>query len=255
MIEPLLEICTDADALAARAAALIVQSARDAVARRGRFLFVLAGGSTPEKTYKLLAEPERRAAIEWTETFIFFGDERFVAPDNPASNFGMARRALLSKVPTPEVQVLAVPTAEQSAGAAAAAYSRELGQVFCQASDSLPAPRFDLVLLGLGDDGHTASLFPGKPALNEQRRWVTASPPGVLPPPVERITMTFPLLNAARQVVFLVAGEKKAEVVRKILESDPGREQYPAARIAPIDGTLTWLLDRTAASRLRPRSL
>jgi 6-phosphogluconolactonase len=166
----------------------------------------------------------------------------------------MARRALLSKVPIPPTQVLAVPTAEQSAAAAAAAYSHELAQVFGQAPDSWPAPRFDLVLLGLGDDGHTASLFPGKPATQVHDRWVTASPPGVLPPPVERITMKFPLLNAARQVVFLVAGAKKADVVSEILKKAPGRAQYPAAGIAPVDGTLTWLLDRAAASRLHQKS-
>jgi len=251
MTERQIEICTDANALATRAAALIVEAARDAIVHRSRFLFVLSGGSTPEMTYRLLAEPGRRAAIEWTKTFVFFGDERFVAPEDPASNFGMARRALLSKAPIPPAQVLAVPTAEQSAPAAAAAYSRELGQVFHQPPDSLPMPRFDLVLLGLGDDGHTASLFPGKPALKVQDRWMTASPPGVLPPPVERITMTLPILNAARQVVFLVAGEKKASVVKEILEETPALEKYPAAGIAPVAGTLTWLLDRAAASRLR----
>jgi 6-phosphogluconolactonase len=250
MPDPLLEICTDAAALAARAAPLIVQSARDAVAQRGRFLFVLAGGSTPEKTYRLLAQPERRSAIEWTKTFFFFGDERFVPPDDPASNFGMAQRALVSKVPVLPEQVLAVPTGEKSAAAAAAAYSREVGRVFNQPPDSLPVPRFDLVLLGMGDDGHTASLFPGQPATRVRDRWIADSPPGVLPPPVERISMTFPLLNAARKVMFLVAGEKKANVVQEILEGAPGREKYPAAEIAPTAGTLTWVLDEAAASRL-----
>ena len=253
MTEPRIEICTDAEALAERAAALIIEAAREAVTHRGRFLFVLAGGSTPEKTYRLLAGPERCHAIDWAKTVIFFGDERFVPPEDPASNFGMSNRALLSKIAIPPAQVLAVPTAEKSSAAAAAACSRELGRVFNQAPDSLPLPRFDLVLLGLGDDGHTASLFPGKAALHVHDRWVTASPPGVLPPPVERITMTFPVLNAARQIVFLVAGGKKAAVVREILDESPGVEKYPAAGIVPVNGTLTWLLDRTAASQLSPR--
>jgi len=250
MSEPRVEICSEAGALALRAAALAVEAAREAVAHRGRFLFVLSGGSTPEKLYRLLAEPEHRSAIEWTKTFVFFGDERFVPPDDPASNLGMAQRALLAQVPIPAAQVLAVPTGEKSSTTAAAVYSRDVGR---QAPDSLPIPRFDLVLLGLGDDGHTASLFPGKPALKVHDRWVTSSPPGVLPPSVERITMTFPVLNAARQVVFLVVGEKKAEVVREILERSAGAEKYPAARIAPVDGTLTWFLDQAAASRLAPR--
>jgi 6-phosphogluconolactonase len=162
----------------------------------------------------------------------------------------MARRALLSNVPIPATQVLAIPTTEISTEAAADAYSRELGRVFDQASDSLPMPRFDLVLLGLGDDGHTASLFPDKPALQVHDRWVTASPPGELPPPVERITMTFPILNAARQVMFLVAGKKKADVLHAILKGVAGGAKYPAAQIAPPEGTLTWLLDAGAASRL-----
>ena len=162
----------------------------------------------------------------------------------------MARRALLSNVPIPATQVLAIPTTEISTEAAADAYSRELGRVFDQASDSLPMPRFDLVLLGLGDDGHTASLFPGMPAVQVDDRWVTWSPPGVLPPPVDRVTMTLPLLNAAREIVFLVAGEKKANVLREILEENPAREKYPAAGIAPTGGSLTWLLDAAAASRL-----
>jgi 6-phosphogluconolactonase len=253
MSHPLLEICTDADALAARAAALVTTAASDAIRDRGRFTFVLAGGSTPAKTYTLLAEPARRAAIDWSKVFIFFGDERFVPPDDPASNYGMARRTLLSQVPIPAAQVFAVPTLEKTPTEAAAAYSRALAQFFKQVPESAPPPRFDLVLLGLGDDGHTASLFPDKAAAKAEDRWVTFSPPGVLPPPVDRITFTFPVLNAARQVAFLVAGENKADVLQEILEGNPGREKFPAAGIAPVEGTLTWLLDQTAASRLLPR--
>jgi 6-phosphogluconolactonase len=165
----------------------------------------------------------------------------------------MAQRSLLSRVPVVPSHVFRIPTEQASPTESAAAYSRELGRFFEQAADSAPAPRFDLVLLGLGDDGHTASLFPGKPATLVDDRWVTWSAPGILPPPVDRVTMTFPLLNAARRVVFLVAGEKKACVVQQILEEVPGRENYPAAGIVPAGGSLTWLLDEAAASRLTRR--
>ena len=141
-----------------------------------------------------------------------------------------------------------MPTLETSPAAAAAAYSLELARFFAQQPDSDPPPRFDLILLGLGDDGHTASLFPGQTAEHVQDKWVTWSPPGVLPPPVDRLTPTFPVLNSARHVVFLVAGEKKADVLKAILEGGPGSGKFPAARVAPSEGTLTWLVDEAAAS-------
>ena len=249
----IVEISPDADALAAAAAELVIRAARDAVEKRGRFTLVLAGGSTPEQAYSLLAAPARLAAIDWSKVFFFFGDERFVPPGDPASNYGMAQRSLLSRVPVAASQVFRIPAEMPSPAESAAVYSRELGRFFEQAPDSRPAPRFDLVLLGLGDDGHTASLFPGKPAVHVADRWMTWSPPGVLPPPVDRVTMTLPLLNAARHVVFLVAGTKKANVVREILEENPGREIYPAAGIMPAGGSLTWLLDEAAASCLTRR--
>jgi 6-phosphogluconolactonase len=244
------EICRDADALAATAAELVIGAARAAVQARGRFTLVLSGGSTPEKTYSVLARAERLATIDWSKVFVFFGDERYVPPGDPASNSGMAKRSLLARVPIAPSQVFRIPTEKSSPADSAIAYSRELGRFFEQAPDSASVPRFDLVLLGLGDDGHTASLFPGMPAVQVDDRWVTWSPPGVLPPPVDRVTMTLPLLNAAREIVFLVAGEKKANVLREILEENPAREKYPAAGIAPTGGSLTWLLDAAAASRL-----
>ena len=253
MYQRILEVCGDADALAVTAAGLLIRAARDAVRERGRFTLVLAGGSTPERAYSLLAGPERSGAIDWSRVFFFFGDERFVPPGDPASNYGLAQRSLLSRVPLASTQVFPIPTAEPSAADAADAYSRDLSRFFEQAPDSRPLPRFDLVLLGLGEDGHTASLFPGKPAVGVDDRWATWSPPGVLPPAVDRVTMTFPLLNAARHVVFLVAGENKANVLKEVLEEHPGRERYPAAGIAPVEGSLTWLVDARAACRLSPR--
>ena len=162
MTEPVLIRCEDPDVLAARAAAMVVQYAQEAVRERGQFRLVLAGGWTPAKTYRLLAEPVHAAAIEWPKTFIFFGDERLVPPDDPRSNFGMARHTLLAWVPVPAGQVLPVPTHWHTAAEAAVAYAGQLGEFFAAPPGSAP-PRFDLILLGLGDDGHTASLFPAPP--------------------------------------------------------------------------------------------
>ncbi len=247
-----LMICSDADSLAVRAAELIVVSAREAIGQRGRFTFVLSGGSTPEKTYRHLAKPENVALIDWANTWLFVGDERFVPYDDPASNFGMFQRSLLQSVPVPKANVFPVATECDSAELAARQYARTIAHFFEQDLGTSPPPSFDMLLLGLGDDGHTASLFPGKPALEVKNAWVTSSPQGVLPPPVERVTFTFPLLNQARQVLFLVAGEKKAEVVRTIIEDHPPISQAPAAGVQPESGSLTWLIDESAAKLLSP---
>ena len=245
-------VCEDGNALAQRAADLFQLEATTAIAARGRFVVALAGGSTPEKTYGFLSEPETAAKIVWDKIFCFFGDERLVAPDAPESNFGMARRTLLSRVPLPEANVIPVKTDLTTAADAAADYEQKIAAFFGAAPPQHP-PVFDLILLGLGDDGHTASLFPGKAALTVRDRWVAGTTPGVLPPPVDRITFTFPLINAARHVVFLVSGEKKADIARRVIQSDPVEQDYPAAHVMPTQGNLTWLLDKAAASRINPR--
>jgi ribulose-phosphate 3-epimerase len=246
--------------LAESAVELIVRTGREAIDQRGRFLLVLAGGSTPEKTYELLAEPQRASALDWTKTYVFFDDERLVPPDDPRSNYRMARRTLLERVPLPASQVFPIATAGMTAAQAAAAYVTQLARFFPEATGP-SLPRFDLILLGLGEDGHTASLFPGAAALQVQDAWVAGTPPGRLPPPVDRVTLTYPVLNAARQVAFLVAGQGKASVVRAVIEGEKGDcpplcdplcdwRRYPAAGIRPTDGTLTWLLDEAAAREL-----
>jgi 6-phosphogluconolactonase len=245
---PTVTISKNADALAATAADHILGAAQEAIRSRGRFTIALAGGSTPERTYTLLAQPDRASRIDWSKTFIFFGDERFVPHDDPRSNFGMAQRTLLSKAPIPAGQVFPIPTTGANAAAGAGAYTRTLEQAFSSALGGA-LPRFDMILLGLGDDGHTASLFPGAASLHEAKAWVTWSPPGTLPPPVDRVTFTFPLLNAARQVLFLVAGDKKAVPARDVLEGHPNVTERPAAGVRPTDGTVTWLLDEAAANR------
>ncbi len=240
-----IEVFADAEALAVAAADRIIAMARSSMAERGKFTLVLAGGSTPEKTYRLLAEPTRAQQIDWSRTEIYLGDERFVPHDDPRSNYGLARRTLLSQVPVPAEQVFPIPTDTPRTELAAAAYAETLKQRF-----HAIFPRFDLVLLGMGDDGHTASLFPGAAALHVCDVAVVASPPGVLPPPVDRVTLTFPALNAARHVLFLVAGTSKASALKDIIDNKADVRVRPAAGVLPTNGALTWLVDQAAASLL-----
>ena len=243
-------ITRDPQTLARLAAQMIAAAARAAIAQRQNFTLVLSGGTTPERAYALLGRTDVGTEVDWQRTMLFFGDERYVAASDPASNFGMARRTLIDRVGLPAANVFVMPTDAPSPAAGAKRYGEMIGSFFAVAPDSVP-PQFDLVLLGLGDDGHTASLFPGQPALQVKDTWVTSSPPGRLPPPVERMTLTFPILNRARQVLFLVAGEKKAEVIRAILDGAPTVDEYPAAGIRPVDGKFTWLLDEDAARLLK----
>jgi 6-phosphogluconolactonase len=252
MAEPVLIVCKDPDALATRAADVIIRSAQEAVRRRGRFTLVLSGGSTPEKTYSMLAQPALGADIDWSKTYLFFGDERFVPPDDVRSNYATARRSLLDRVAINDSNVFPVPTWGKSAAECAAAYDDDLAGFFATIRNGAP-PRFDLILLGMAEDGHTASLFPDSPALEVEDAWVAWTPPGALPPPVERITLTYPVLNAAREVLFLVAGAKKAAALRDVLEGDAPRVQRPAAGVKPTDGSLTWIVDEGAAMLLAPR--
>jgi 6-phosphogluconolactonase len=233
-----------AEQLAGRAADRILAAAGDAIRARGRFTLALSGGSTPEKTYTLLSSPPYATRLDWSRVYLFFGDERFVPHDDPRSNYHLANRSLISRAPIDDDHVFAIPTDTSSPSESAARYAQTMASFFGVAADG-PPPAFDLILLGLGDDGHTASLFPGKPALDEMKAWVTASPPGVLPPPVDRVTFTFPLINAARAVLFLVAGAGKAAVVKQVLEGGPA----PAASVRPA-GSLTWMLDEAAAGAL-----
>lgn len=209
-----------------------------AAAPSGRFSVALAGGRTPQPLHALLADPREpyRDALPWALTHVFFGDERSVPPDDPASNYGAARDALLSRVPLPPGNVHRI-RGEDDAGAAARAYEEELRRVLG------PAARLDLVLLGLGADGHTASLFPGSPALEERTRLVAA--PFVPSLGARRITLTLPALSAAARVVFLVSGAEKADALRRVLA---GAAELPAARVRPREGAALFLADRAAAA-------
>jgi len=235
----------DPTELADFAARVIVDAAEEAVKTRGRFMISLAGGSTPRATYERLAQSPLREQMPWAETWIFFGDERGVGPEHPESNFRMANAALISKVPIPATQVFRIRGEEGDPEAAAANYARTLSEVFGGRRGELP--RFDLILLGLGVDGHTASLFPGSPALKEVFRSVAAVHAGAASIP-QRFTLTFPVINAAATIMFLAAGAEKAKVVKAVLGEPVSA--LPAAMARPTDGRLVWLLDRGAASLL-----
>lgn len=237
-----LTVCADPAALAETAANLIVDAASEAVRERGRFLFCLAGGETPRATYKHLALPSFSDRIRWDRTWVFFGDERAVPPEHPESNYRMAYETLLSRVPIPATQIFRMRAEQADADGAAAAYAAELAEAVGTRRGQLP--RFDIVLLGLGVDGHTASLFPGSPVLREVFRPVAAVHVAAAQIP-QRLTLTFPVLNAAARVVFLVTGPEKAKIVRTVLSENA---MVPAALVRPTDGELIWLTDRAAAA-------
>jgi len=243
--KPETTIVDDPAALADTAARTVVQIATDAVKARRRFTVALAGGITPRTTYERLAASPLREQMPWDQTWVFFGDERGVPPDHPDSNYRMANAALLSKVPIPAAQVARIRGEAEDAEAAAAEYARVMTEVFGSRRGELPS--FDLILLGMGIDGHTASLFPGSPVLKEVFRPVAAVHAAAASIP-QRFTFTFPLINAAARVMFLVAGGEKAKVVKAVF-TEPGAG-LPASMVQPTNGRLTWLLDRSAAALL-----
>jgi 6-phosphogluconolactonase len=244
--KPEIVIAPDAETVASMAAQRIIDAAAAAIAARGRFTLALSGGRTPEATYAILAQANPPHAVDWSKTFLFFGDERFVPHDDARSNFAMAKRCLLTRAMIPVSNVFPIATDTESPAASAADYTRRLAEFFEVASGAQP-PALDLILLGLGDDGHTASLFPGAEALAEDQAWMTWSPPGVLPPPVDRVTMTYPLINAAHGVMFLVTGANKHEPLTEILQLRAKVPDRPAAGVRPTNGDLTWIIDHAAA--------
>ena len=237
----------DGEAVAQFAAREFVRRARAAIDACGAFKVALAGGATPRRAYELLAEPSLAQQVDWEATHIFFGDERPVPPDHADSNYRTALEALLGKVKIPEAQIHRMEGERSDLDTAATEYETTLSESFDLTVES-GLPRLDLVMLGMGEDGHTASLFPGTRALSETRAWVVAN--DVPQMETRRITMTFPVLNAARCVVFLVTGEEKAETLHAVLEGTHDPERLPAQLIAPGDGDLLWLVDRAAAARL-----
>lgn len=232
------DVRTLVEATAARLAAL----AAAAISDRGRFTWALSGGSTPAALYRRLADPDG-PRVAWEHTELFFGDERNVPPDHTDSNYRMAREALFEPAGVPASRIHRIE-AELGPAEAARRYGERLRAVF----GTEGWPRFDLVLLGLGTDAHTASLFPGTPAVRETTAWVVANPVPQLA--TERVTITRPILDAAREVWFLVNGASKTAALRRVLLGDEGIEEAPARAVAPHAGKLLWLVDEDAIAEL-----
>jgi 6-phosphogluconolactonase len=232
-----IRVFDDANALAHNAAEWLCALAS---AGRREFTVCLSGGSTPRRLYQLLAQPPIAPRFPWDRVHWFWGDERFVPHDHPDSNYRMAYEALFSHVPVPGARVHAIPTEGLSPGQAADEYEATLQRFYGAGKIAGGRPLFDVTLLGIGEDGHTASLFPGAPALEEARRWVVAVN-GARPEP--RITLTYPALNSSRDLAFLASGTAKSAIVRRARTGD---RSLPAARVVPA-GRLHWFTDRAAS--------
>ena len=240
-----IEVLATAADLFHGAAEEFARAARAAIGAQGRFAVALSGGSTPKGLYSLLAASY--ADFAWNRVFLFFGDERHVPPTDPESNYRMVEESLLTKIKPaiPAENVFRVPAENPDAAAAASDYEAQLRRFFELQPGEFP--RFDLILLGVGPDGHTASLFPDSPALDEQSRLVVAN--WVAKFNTHRITFTFPVLNRAAEVMFMASGAEKADMLRQVLEGK-NIPPLPSQRVQPSDGKLLWLLDEAAAAKL-----
>jgi 6-phosphogluconolactonase len=243
-MKPDIRVFPDPEELSRAAADLFIEQGAQAIRWRGRFLVALNGGNTPVRLFELLST-EFRDQVDWNHVHVFWGDERCVEPDDPGSSYGLAQELWLRQVPIPEANIHRVQ-GELDPHSAAQEYGRVL-QGF--ADKGLAWPRFDLVYLGMGEDGHTASLFPGSAIdTTEPVIPVTAQ---YQDRPANRVTLTPPVFNSARLIVFMVTGEKKAGTLAEVLSDRYNPAQYPAQRIRPNDGELIWLVDEEAASKLR----
>lgn len=246
-----IEVLPDAQRLADAVAHLFVSAASDAIDARGRFVVSLSGGSTPRSVYERLAAEPCASRVDWSRVHILWGDERCVPPDHESSNYRMALEALLDHVPVPQANVHRI-RGEDDPAEAALAYERLLRELLrtpIGPPQTAPGFRFDLVLLGLGEDGHTASLFPGSASLEVHDRWVVAD--YVRPVSMWRVSLTATVINAAAQVVFVVSGGAKAAIVRQVLEGPAQAHELPAQLIVPAAGHLLWFLDTAAAEGLQ----
>jgi 6-phosphogluconolactonase len=244
-----LHVVADAAQLAEQGAQVFAQRAAEAIARRGVFRVALSGGSTPRALYQRLATWKGTdGAIDWAHVQLFFGDERHVPPDHAESNYRMVKEALLTHAPIREANVHRIRTEMADAADAAANYEQAIRNAFQIHPHEWP--RFDLVLLGMGPDGHTASLFPDTPVLHERSR--VAAAVWVISMQIWRVTLTPPVLNHARAVLFLVGGEEKAATLRAVLEGPRDPDRLPAQLIAPSDGQVHWYVDAAAAAQLTP---
>ncbi len=244
VMKPEIRTHSSLEDLSRAAAECICEIAEEAIKERGIFTLVLSGGTTPRLLYEELAKEPYASRVDWQHTYLFWGDERCVPSDNPDSNFSLALQTLISKVDVPPSNIHRIPAATGSPKPVAAEYEttlREFFQATAAGDPSTSFPSFDLVLLGIGGDGHTASLFPGDAALEERTSWVVAVEGSSASPPVPRITLTFPVINEAKCVLFLVSGSNKLKVLQEIL-NNPHTATYPAAHVQPA-GKLLWFID------------
>ncbi len=237
-------IYDDKHTLSQHAAEYIMRIAKESIALHGRFTFALTGGTTPGEVYRLLASEPIQSQIDWQLVHIFWGDERCVPHNNPESNFYLAQEALLDNTAIPKSQIHPMPADQFDRDAASQAYTIEMQQAF--GTNGIPS--FDLIHLGMGPEGHTASLFPHQASLHEKHRLVM--PVSVPKPPPDRLTFTPPLLNAARNVLFLVTGSEKADALHAVLEGEYQPDEYPAQIVHPPNGDVVWMLDKAAAQNL-----
>jgi 6-phosphogluconolactonase len=242
-MRPRVRVFDDAENVAFAAACFLQEKAMEAIAVYGRCTVALAGGTTPRRVYELLAEEGFSIFVDWEKVHVFFGDERMAPPDSAESNYRMANEALLSRLPIPPENVHRIEGVGDAA-ANASAYESDMRALL----GDTRWPRLDLVLLGMGDDGHTASLFPYTAALDERRALVAAN--WVEKLGAWRVTLTAPAINAARHVLFLVTGAGKADRLREVLKGERDPARLPSQLIRPEDGTLEWFVDRAAAARL-----
>lgn len=246
MLNPayIIHTCPDLDALSQTGADYWLAQAQQSIAQRGYFYVALTGGATPQALYRLLAEPRRASQLDWSRIHLFMGDERYVPQNHPDSNFGMARRCFLDHIPIPPANLHPVPTDHPQAESAASTYAALLAQLIPDGGVGIP--QFDLIMLGMGEDGHTASLFPETEILAEQTKTVAA----VYVPKLAgwRISMTYPSLNQARQIMVLVSGANKAAVLAHVLQQGSAK-RYPIQGVEPV-GEMHWFIDQAAAAGL-----
>jgi 6-phosphogluconolactonase len=242
-----INLFNDTEALSQAAAEMVIATAQQAIRTRGRFAIALAGGSTPLRLYQLLADKPYHEQVPWPRVEFFWGDERTVPPDHPDSNFRMANEALLHKLVIPACNLHRMQGERADPHAAARDYEADLRRAFGLSSAEVPV--FDLILLGMGPDGHTASLFPRTAALNETTRWVVAN--HVPQKDTWRLTLSKPVINQAAKVLFLVAGADKAAVLAEVLDGPPDPERLPSQSIQPVGGELHWFVTADAAAQLQ----
>ena len=241
--KPNIEVAADGEELARRAADLFISTAREAIQARGRFYAALSGGHTPKRSFEVLASSPAAGALPWEKIHVFWVDERCVPPDSPFSNYRLAAEALLGKVPIPPDNVHPIPTKHEDIRAAARAYEQTIRDVFGLKAGEVP--QFDLIVLGMGADGHTGSLLPNSYAPFDTDDLACAV--YVRGDALNRITLTHPVMRAARRLAVLVSGEEKAQILKDVLQGEPDEVRYPIHVLWPVLGRILWLVDRDAA--------